>query len=270
MLFTGRSARAQDELYYELYEELYEEIQDELYEDKAVYKRKERPYDYKLWERKGKYQRKINEIGFRLLNANRFARRVNFRLINVKLYNMESYNAFARYSDGRIAVYSGYLYYFDNDDELAAILAHELAHIQQLSTGPWLWKRIKMHFAPQYYEYNADLKGIDYMVKAGYNPIAMLTFLNKICHEKSAYYKFKLFIRELGFMFLLPFNTHPTGSKRLLNVYNHIKTHYPRFLADEEENLYYINFFLNSEKNQDIKEIKNRYDITVPGGYEDL
>lgn len=259
--FASKSFAQQDEYYYELIDEIYDEMTDY---------RQERPYDHKMWERKGKYQQKINEIGFRLLNTNRFPRRVNFRLISVTLYNMEAYNAYARYADGRVAVYSGLLYYIDNDDELAAVMAHELGHIQQLNTGFWLWKRIKMHFAPRYYEYDADLKGVDYMVKAGYNPIAMITFLNKICSEKSAYHKLSLFMTELGYLFLLPFNTHPTGSKRLLNVYNHIQTHYPSFLAGEEDNLYYINFLLNSEKNDDIKEIKDKYDITVPYKQENL
>lgn len=225
-----------------------------------------RGYDYKLWERAGKYEQKVYEVGFRLLNANKFPRRVSF--ITKRSYTKR--NAYARYYDGKIEITTGYLYYMDNDDELAAILAHEMGHFHQFSTGNWLWKRIKMHFAPKYYERDADLKGIDYMVRAGYNPLAMIAILNKMCHEKSAFTRFILFLTELDRFFLLPIDTHPSGSKRLENIYNHIKIHYPRFLTRDESNTYYINFLLNSEKNEEVKNIKKRYDLTVPHGYEDL
>ena len=145
-----------------------------------------------------------------------------------------------------------------------------MGHIKQLSIGVWPWKRIKMYVAPKYYEYDADLKGVDYMVKAGYNPLAMISLYNKIMNEKSAFCKFSLFLEEMSFLFLLPIDTHPTGSKRLLNIYNHIKTHYPRFLTQDDENMYYINFLMNSEKNTDVRQLKDKYDLNAPDGYENL
>jgi len=149
-------------------------------------------------------------------------------------------------------------------------LAHELGHIQQLSTGFWPWKRIKMYFAPKYYEHDADLRGVDLMVKAGYNPIAMITLDNKLFHEKSAFYKFFLFFIELDSLFLSPADTHPSGSKRLEKIYYHIKTHYPQYTTKELDNMYYKNFLLNVEKNTDIKKIQEENKVKPAIFVEDL
>jgi len=231
-------------------EEIYEEvIQDMLNNETDL------PYDHKMWERKGKEQQKVNEIGFRLLNSNKFPRRVHF-VINETAKSKQIINAGARYFDGRIKIYKGMFLYIDTDDELAAILSHELGHITQLSTGNWLWKRTKMRFAPKYYEHDADLKGIDYMVKAGYNPLAMITLFNKIAHEKSSFAKVILFLFRT--------DTHPSGSKRILKMYNYIQEKYPRFLSEENDNIYYINFLMNYENNDHIKLLKDKHDISIP------
>lgn|GEM_PF-711102 len=251
LIFTGQNAIAQD-------------VGVDIYIDDPG-----RGYDYKLWQRKAKEEQKIYETGFKLLNANKFPRRVHF-VLNQGWRSKQKINASARYSLGTVTIYKGLLRYIDNDDELAAVLAHEIAHIHQLSTGFWPWKRLKMHFASKYYEYDADLKGIDYMVKAGYNPLAMISLSNKIYPEKSAFVQALLYLLELRYLFIPSIDTHPNGSDRLFNMYEHIRTNYPRFLTEENKNRYYINFLINSEKNEDVKNIKDRYDLTVPEGYEDL
>ncbi len=256
LMSWGQASLAQEEYY------SYDEVKSQLYEDLFGEEIK-RSYDYKYWERKGKDQQKIVETGFKILNANKFPRNLRF-VVNEEGSSKREINASALYLTGTITVYKGLLLYAENDDEIAAILAHELGHMQQLRTGFWPWKRIKMHFAPKFYEYDADLKGVDYMVKAGYNPIAMITILNKICPEKSALLKFLIFTARLKTLFMLPIDTHPTGSKRLLKVYNHIQTNYPGFLTEGKGSIIYNNFLLNHEKNEDIRKLKEKYDLTIP------
>jgi len=243
LLITSRNVYAQSVEFQEYSVEFYSENE-------------KHPYDYKLWEKTGKFSQKVNEVGFKILNANNFPHRARFFIAKKRILNAE-----ARYIDGTIIIYSGMLYYIDNDDELAAVLAHEIAHVKQLSEGNWLWKRIKMNQAPKYYEYDADLTGLDLMAKAGYNPVAMITFYNKALSESSDFYKFILYMIDMSNLFILPIDTHPKVSSRILKIYNHIQTHYPEYLTKDENNIYYTNFLINSEKNQDIEEIKKKHKL---------
>lgn len=59
-------------------------------------------------------------------------------------------------------------------------------------------------------EFEADLTGVDLLVNAGYNPLAMISLLNKICGN---YIDF--------------FSTHPTGQRRIMNAYDYIAYNYP-------------------------------------------
>ena len=65
-----------------------------------------------------------------------------------------------------------------------------------------------MSFNSKKYEYKADLKSVDYMVKAGYNPIYAITVGNKIFDEP---------LWDWGIVY-----SHPKGSKRLLEMYKYI------------------------------------------------
>jgi predicted Zn-dependent protease len=229
----------------------------------------DKPYDYKLWERTGRFEQKVYEVGFKLLNENKFPKRVRF-LVDDSNGQQQVINASADYGNGTITIWKGLLSYIESDDELAAVLGHELGHINQYSNGVWAWRRIKMYYAPKFYEYDADIKGVDYMVKAGYNPVAMISVMNRAFPEASKYRKFELFMTKallLGLFFptYFPLDTHPVSSKRLDNVYNHIQTNYPQYLNGENTNPYFQNFLMNSEKNKDIKEIKEKYNIAPDG-----
>ena len=59
----------------------------------------------------------------------------------------------------------------------------------------------------------ADLTGVDFMVKAGYNPLASISILNKIS----------------GNYFDL-FSDHPSGTKRIKKAYKHISQNYPEYI----------------------------------------
>lgn len=188
-------------------------------------------------EKEAKYQKQIMQIGYRILNANQVDKRMTF------LYSTsKDVNAVTSLRGKQIVVYKGILPLLDSDDELAAVLSHEIAHGIEAYKG--MWKRITMASAPKSYEFKADKKGVDLMVNAGYNPVAMIITLNKICGEPNWFEKS---------------STHPGGSERLYAIYEYIYTKYPAYLIDNEykNNLYYQNFLLTSKKQRQIIQKKH-------------
>lgn len=211
----------------------------------------DKPYDYKLWERNGRFEQKVFEVGFRLLNENKLKNRISFMVLSKKNF----INAFAFWPSSNVIVFKQLFPYFDNDDELAALLAHEIGHIQQYdSPKTFCIKLIDIfNFTSKHYEHDADLRGVDLMVNAGYNPVAMVSFLNKLTREDH------WLVSGLDYVFW--FQSHPNGSKRLRKVYNHILANYPKYLVEGYDNPYYANFLLNAEKDTNIKKIKNKHGL---------
>lgn len=186
------------------------------------------------------YQKKVMEMGFNILNANRIEKRVTFQYVNNK-----SPNALSSLDFKSVTILKGILPYLDNDAELAAILSHEIAHSVDAYGG--YFRVIAMQFNSKKYEEKADKKAVDYMVKAGYNPVALIIALNKICEEPN---------NDI-------LATHPKGSKRLTNIYEYIYKKYPAYLVQNEykENVYYQNFLLTS---RDAREkIREKHEIEV-------
>ena len=84
------------------------------------------------------------------------------------------------------------------------------------------------------------MTGVDLMVKAGYNPLAMISVLNKICGN-----------------YIDILQTHPSGEKRLLNVYEYVEYNNPNaikkgFKSDSyEKSLIVINQTVEKRKNSE-------------------
>jgi len=181
-----------------------------------------------IWNKLGLREEKVNTVGARILNANKITKRVVF---NVN--NSNSVNAYAAYSNKTVSINKGTLNYIDNDDELAAILAHEIAHAIDYYDG--FGKAIVMTFNSKSYEVKADLVAIDYMVNAGYNPVAMITVMNKIGGES---------IWDWGILW-----SHPKTSTRLMKDYEYIYKKYPKYLStDMTKNINYINWTYTAQK----------------------
>lgn len=190
-------------------------------------------YDIDL-TKDGQYQKKVMETGFGILNANRIDTRVVF-----KFEKNKQPNAFA-FPDKSVILLSGLMPYMDDDSELAGILSHEIAHTIDYNAG--FWRQMAMSFSPKKYEIKADKKAVDYMVQAGYDPVALIIILNKFCGQPNS---------DWG-------ATHPLTSKRLAYIYEYIYQKYPAYLVDNQykTNLYYQNFLLTSRK--DREKIKNK------------
>jgi predicted Zn-dependent protease len=185
-------------------------------------------YDIDL-TKDGQYQKKVMEMGFTILNANRIENRAVFWFAKAKYPN-------ATADSGKtVSIYSALMPFIDSDDELAAILSHEIAHTVDFSQG--FWRTAAMGWCPKKYEEKADKKAVDYMVKAGYDPVALIIILNKIGAQYNN-----------DFMM-----SHPLTSKRLAYIYEYIYQKYPAYLADNAyyTNIYYQNFLLTSKKDRE-------------------
>ncbi len=179
-------------------------------------------YDIDL-TKDGQYQKKVMEIGFNILNANRIEKRIIFKYSNDK-----QANAFANYNDKSVLILRGLFPYIEDDSELAGIISHEIAHNVDYYGGGF-FRYLAMVYSSKKYEEKADKKAVDYMVKAGYNPVALIVIFNKFSGEMKS-------------------SSHPLTSQRLTYIYEYIYQKYPTYLVqnDYRENIYYQNFLLTS------------------------
>ncbi len=163
-----------------------------------------------FWRKKGIDEEKVLKVGQKIMMDNKISKRVPI-FVNS---NNKVVNATSNPYDKTVNIYSGMFLYIDNDDELAYVLSHEIAHSVEAYGG--MIKYMAMNANSKKYEQKADLNAIDYMVKAGYNPVAAITMGNKIFGEP---------VWDWGFTYL-----HPKGSKRLIDMYKYIYVKYPQYL----------------------------------------
>lgn len=185
-------------------------------------------------EKIAEYQNKIDTIGFKILNSNGIEKRTVFDFDTKRTKNA--------YSDSRnrqIVMYRGLYNHLSSDDEIAAILAHEISHSVDSYNGCFrgFFTPISYHFATKKYEYKADKRGVDYMVNAGYNPVAMIVMMSKAFPQQR--YDWWWF-------------SHPLTSRRMMEVYAYIYKKYPEYLANNKykNDIYYQNFLLTSKENR--------------------
>lgn len=189
-----------------------------------------------FWKKKGIDEEKVLQVGEKIKIDNRIPKRVPIFVDNKK-----TVNAYSSSYDKSVTIHEGSFSYIDTDDELAYILAHEIAHSVEAYGG--MLKHIAMNANSKKYEQKADLKGIDYMVKAGYDPVAAITMGNKIFGEP---------VWDWGFT-----STHPKGSRRLFDMYKYIYVKYPQYLNSPYTHTpSYKNFVYSM--NKDIREFQQK------------
>ena len=172
---------------------------------------------------------RVEKIGKNLLSKNNLPTQVNFTVMET-----DEVNAFAS-GENEICVYTGLLKFVNDDAELAGIISHEMGHIlnnhvakqsiassitshlinkanlsSKAKTGVYIANQLSMLKMSRTQEYEADATGVDLMTNAGYNPLAMVSVLYKISGN---YVDF--------------IQTHPSGDKRTMYIYNYITYAYP-------------------------------------------
>jgi predicted Zn-dependent protease len=155
--------------------------------------------------------------------------------------NDKTANAFAL-PGGYVFITKGMLEKLSSEAQLAAILSHETAHIVARHSSAQMSRQIGIEILlsavtsestsegvltaanlgsqiiglgySREQESQADLAGIEYMVKAGYNPYGMLETMQML-QEQNA-------VRPMEF-----FSTHPSPENRIAEIYEYILQKYP-------------------------------------------
>ena len=199
-------------------------------------------------------QEKINNVGFKVLNANKIDKRIIF--VYDKAEKKSILKSVDELTKRQIIVTEGEYKFVENDDELAAFVSRGISMALKSYGGMWRGglNAIQVKAAPKMYEIVADKRAVDFMVVAGYNPIAMITFLNKSQPQKR----------------YDTFSGSNLTSKRLAIIYEYIYTKYPYYLANNEyiEKESYQNFLLTSVDNRKKLEEKIKTDSKEKVKYE--
>lgn len=193
-----------------------------------------------------KYQKQVMEVGFRVLNSNQIEKRMTFSYNSENIIKPRSYKR-----SKNITLYKGIIPYFDDENEIAAVISREI--IRGLDSHAGIWRRSAMNMKPVAYEHKTDKKAVDLMVNAGYNPVALIVVLNKLLNEPTTFVDKMLSGKYFDKM------SHSPGSARLANIYEYIYTKYPAYLVenDYKNNLYYQNFLLTSKP--DRERVRQKY-----------
>lgn len=186
-------------------------------------------------EKENSIQTRINSVGNKILNSNMFDKRVTFVYDENGKKNL--LKADKSITKRQVVVFGEAYKNIENDDELAAYISREIpAAIRSYKGGTGIMSSIKMKAAPKKYELVFDKLAVDYMVKAGYNPLGLITYINKTCPQAR---QDKISGSNLT-------------SKRLAYIYEKIYIQYPSFLVNNTyiNNEYYQNFLLTSLENR--------------------
>ena len=185
-------------------------------------------------------QHRIDSIGFCILNANKINKRIIFPHSEPTKKQFIPKEVTKR----EIIIYGDTVQYAETDDEVAAMLSQKISNAEKSYDGQGRGTvgTLQVLISPKKYEMVGDKRAVDYMVHAGYNPLGLITFINKSCPQK----KYDLISK------------HTLTSKRLGEVYEYILTKYPYFLQNNTyiDNIYYQNFLLNSIENRKRLEAK--------------
>lgn len=180
-------------------------------------------------------QTHIDNIAVNILNSNKIPKRVVFVYDKRAKKNVLSTDK--TITKRQVIIYDELYQSIQTDDELAGVLSREIATALKTYDGPnGSITTIQILLGAKKFEMYADKRAVDYMVKAGYNPLALIIHINKVYPQK----KFDSFSR------------HNLTSKRLARIYEYITYKYPEYLKDNEyiNNEYYQNFLLTSLKNR--------------------
>lgn len=196
-------------------------------------------------------QHVIDNIGYNLLNTAQIKNKMMFT------YDKEGKKKLLKCNDAltkrEIIIYGDAVQKVADKNELAAMIAREIVKADASYWGYFkgFIGATQIRCAPKKYELYFDRAAVDLMVKAGYNPIGMITFLYKVYPQKRT-------------DFIAASNL---TSKRVMYVYEYIYKTYPEFLVNNEyrNNPVYQNFLLTSTENRVkfYEKIKNKSDEKI-------
>lgn len=179
---------------------------------------------------------RLDNIGIRLIKSNGIKHRFTFNFTgipNFGMYPVLMDSAYATdinlHNNREIKININDYARMTSDDEVAALVARYLAQGENSYTGlfhgQFFWS--KEVFSGKSNELKYDKKAVDYLVNAGYNPVAILTAYNKTLPE----WRGDLLTRR------------NKASVRLKTVKDYILEKHPKYLDDK--NIRTLDFFPN-------------------------
>ena len=171
----------------------------------------------------------LNTIGKNIIKANKMPTSVTFKVTDNQNMNSE-----ATYTQ-TVYIYSGDLKYVENDNELAAVVAHEIGHLvnghtakssifdsllssvnpntktENGSATVGLLKTISSNKVNKDNEKEADITAVDLLMSAGYNPLALISVV------------YKSDITETGGLL----DSNLSCEERIMNIYDYANYNYP-------------------------------------------
>lgn len=187
-------------------------------------------------------QSRIDNIATDLLNYNKIPRRIVF--VYDKTEKKKALSFDKTITQRQVVLYNGLYSAIQTDDELAAAMAREISVAVKSYDGAWggVIDSLQVAMGSKKFETVADKRAVDYMIKAGYNPLALIVLINKTCPQKRSDF----------------ISRHNLTSKRLARIYEYITYKYPSYLENNEyiNNKYYQNFLLTSIENRKLLDEK--------------
>ena len=180
--------------------------------------------------------------------SNKIQKRISFVYVNDSKHPKIDRSV----SKKEIVLYDNKLAFAADDDELAAMIALNMAKVLNGYNRFFISTQSKL--APKKYEILFDKRAVDYIAHAGFNPVAVITYMNKAYPQKLGLFAYK----------------KNKVSKRLANIYEYIYVNYPYYLKNNSY-LYsesYQNFLLFSIDNRVLMQKKIKSGSKKPLNYE--
>ena len=188
------------------------------------------------------WQTYVQEIGERLLSYTDSKKRFTFVVVD-----KPSVNAMAL-EDGYIFIFRGLLHYLNTEDELAAVIGHEIGHVvanhhqegrlrsrlgqiaslagygltgrsELLSVTGYSFHAYQASFGREG-ELEADRIGAELLAKAGYDPLAVIDAVHVLKDQDT----FSKQVKRANVPYHSLFSTHPRNDKRLHDAVNVART----------------------------------------------
>jgi len=167
---------------------------------------------------------RINIIGMNLLSKNNIEKRLIFDFTILQsqgafpiLQDYSRYSAYNLHNNRIVTINIQDYNKMTSDDEVAALLAQNIARGVYSYNGIFNGQFMVMKDGKKS-ELKYDKQAVEYLVNAGYNPVAIITAYDKTLAEWRG----------------TALSRHNKASKRMKTVYNEIKTKYPHFLNSNQ------------------------------------
>lgn len=181
-------------------------------------------------------QERIDSIGADILNYNKIPKRIIFTYNDTD--KKKILDLYGELTKRQVVVYDELYKNISDDNELAAMLSREIALVIKSYKGMWGGRidAIQVALSSKKFEVFADKRAVDFMVNANYNPLGLITYINKTCPQKRSD----------------KISRNNLTSKRLAIIYEYITYKYPQYLENNEyvNNKHYQNFLLTSINNR--------------------